>query len=133
MTPRVLSLLPGTFSICRLHQDQAVPAWAQAPADFWSITRTHEELSIICLDQQMPPTVPADRGWRCLRIEGPFDLTEPGVLAGVVGPLAVGNISVFAVATHDTDYLLVRDLTGAAAALARAGHRLTGLDGGGDA
>ncbi|HET6259921.1 MAG TPA: ACT domain-containing protein, partial [Pseudonocardia sp.] len=62
--------------------------------------------------------------WHCLQIEGPFDFDERGVLASVVDPLAHAGVSVFVVATYDTDYLLVTDIDGARRALLAAGHEI---------
>ena len=125
MTARLLSLLTGTFAVCRLAPDAPVPAWAgTGPTGFTSITRTRDELSVICPAAYVPPEQPASGGWSCLRIEGPFGLDETGILAGVVAPLATAGISVFAVATHDTDHLLVTELDAALRALTGAGHTI---------
>lgn len=110
---RTLSLLSGTFAICRLAPDADIPAWAMPrQAEFFSITQTSDELSIVCPQSQVPEgqDIKADLGWRCLKLEGPFGMDEPGVLAGLVSPLAEQGISVFAEATYDTDYLLVNKL-----------------------
>jgi hypothetical protein len=122
-TARMLSLLAGEFAICRFGADEQIPAWAGAGGqEFVSVTRTGLELSVICSARLVPDAVTAERGWHCLRLEGPFPADEAGVLAGTVAPLAEAGLSVFAVATYDTDYLLVRDLPLATAALAGAGH-----------
>ena len=64
-------------------------------------------------------------GWRCLRFEGVFDLSLTGVLSSILSPLAASQVSVFAISTFDTDYVLVRetDLSRAIDALTQAGHR----------
>lgn len=120
---RTLSLLPATFAICRLERDTAVPGWALTGI-FFSITRTGDELSIVCPQAGVPPETTCDRGWSCLKIEGPLDLGEVGVLASVTAPLAQAGISVFAIATYDTDYLLVKDIERAIQALSQAGHHM---------
>ena len=118
---RTLTLLPEQYAICRLHPNEAIPAWALAnQAAFFSVTRSQDELSIICPQQQVPTEIVANRGWRCLKLNGPFGLDEPGVLASVMTPLAEAGLSVFAVATYDTDYLLVQKLDAAIAALEKA-------------
>jgi len=118
-----LTLLPIRLAICRLAPQAAVPAWATA-GEFFSITRTAEELSIVCMAPQPSATIPCDRGWRALKLEGPFPLEAVGILAAVVGPLAEIAVSVFALATYDTDYLLVKEtqLARAIAALSAQGH-----------
>jgi hypothetical protein len=126
MAPRhSLTLLPAPIAICRLAATEAVPVWATASA-WWSITRTPDELSVVCAEALVPVGVSASRGWRALRFAGPLPLDQTGILASVTGPLAAARISVFALATFDTDYVLIPDLQRAAAieALEHAGHRV---------
>jgi uncharacterized protein len=120
-----LSVLPESFAIVRLAADAAIPPWAAA-RDFFSVTRTSEELSVVCPMNQVPVGVKAEPGWRALKVQGPFALSEIGVLAALAAPLAVAKISLFAISTFDTDYLLVseKNLPVATAALNAAGHRL---------
>ncbi|MFC0096758.1 ACT domain-containing protein [Micromonospora marina] len=122
---RHLTLLTGEFAVHRLAPDAPVPGWALAGSTpFTSVTRTRHELSLILPVEAVPPPSRTDAVWHCLRVEGPFGLDEPGVLHSVVAPLAAAGVSVFAVATYDTDHLLVTDLPGALAALTGAGHRV---------
>ncbi|WMP19442.1 ACT domain-containing protein [Thiothrix lacustris] len=126
-TPRTLTLLPESFAICRLAADSPIPAWAMpGKASFLAITLTHEELSIICPEHLVPADtdIPAFTGWRCLKLEGPIALDEPGVLAALVVPMAAVGISVFAEATYDTDYLLVNQIEKAIQSLEEMGHRV---------
>jgi hypothetical protein len=117
-----LSILPETFAICRLDRD-AVPLWATAN-DFISITRTTDELSIVCRDRYVPDQVKCDRGWRVLKVEGPLDLILTGILASLTAPLAEAQINLFAISTYDTDYVLVKDdnLMCAVDVLRQTGH-----------
>lgn len=103
-----LSVLPGTFMICRLEPEAVNPAWAGA-GPFISITRTEDELSIVCAETSVPEGVKSDRGWRCFKVEGPLDLSLTGVLASLTRPLAEARINIFAISTYDTDYLLVKE------------------------
>jgi hypothetical protein len=122
---RTLTLLPEDYVICKLPPDTPVPAWAlDQQVSFCSITRSLDELSIICPQALTPVEIGANTGWRCLKLNGPFGLDEPGVLASVVTPLAEAGLSVFAVATYDTDYLLVQKLDAAIAALENAACRV---------
>ena len=122
-TKHTLTILPEILSICRLDKDNEIPDWALG-SRFFSITRSSEELSIVCPQTLVPEEIRRDAGWRCLKVEGTLDLVEVGVLASLTGPLAEEGISVFAVSTYDTDYLLVKekDLEKAAIVLARNGH-----------
>jgi hypothetical protein len=120
-----LLLIEGTFAVCRLGPADAIPAWAGREG-FSSITRTEDELSVVCAAADVPGGVRADRGWRCLRVAGTQDLSQTGVLSSIAAPLAAARVSLFAVATYDTDYVLVRDrsLGDAIAALRAAGHEV---------
>jgi hypothetical protein len=108
-TKHTLTILPEIFSICQLEEDRTIPDWAMA-SGFSSITRTPEELSVVCPQAHVPEAVKQDAGWRCLKVEGPLDLSATGVLASLTNPLAQEGLSVFAVSTYDTDYLLVKAL-----------------------
>ena len=103
-----IELLPDTLAICRLAHGAAIPDWAQG--EFISITRTQEELSIVCHQENVPDYVRAERGWCCLRIVGKLDFSLVGVIAQLTKLLADANISVFVASTYDTDYFLVRQL-----------------------
>ena len=119
-----LDLLPGSFAVCRLDPAAKVPDWAASGTTaFCSVTRTPQELSIVCPEETVPEGVPAERGWRCLRVRGPLDFGQTGIAAALTAPLAAAAVPVLVIATYDTDYLLVRDerLTRATAALVGAG------------
>jgi hypothetical protein len=118
-----LSLLPETFAICRLAPDAVVPEWAMQ-GQFFSITRTSEELSVIAETPFVPENLPNKVSWRVMKVHGPFDLSEVGVLAALVAPLAAAGVSVFTISTFETDYLLVQgiQLREAIVAFRNAGH-----------
>jgi hypothetical protein len=110
------------LAVCRLAPDAEIPLWARGA--FVSITRTRDELSIVCDDEEVPEGIQAERGWRAFQVEGPIPFEVTGVAAALVGPLAEARISVFPIATFDTDYLLVKEeaFANAVAVLRRAGH-----------
>ncbi|MFP3854338.1 MAG: ACT domain-containing protein [Anaerolineales bacterium] len=120
---QTLELLNASFDVVRLEPDMDITAWA-TNGPLASITRTSEELSILCLDASVPKSVKAERGFRCFQVQGPLDFTEVGVLASLAQPLAEAGVSIFVLSTFDTDYLLVRgsDLPLAQDALVEAGH-----------
>jgi uncharacterized protein len=103
-----LTVLGERLSICRLDAGEEVPAWATG-APFFSVTRTRDELSVVCPEDVVPESISREWGWCALRLEGPFDLSMVGVLASVASPLAEAGASIFAVSTFDTDYVLVRE------------------------
>lgn len=124
---QTLTPLPGAYAICRLAPDAPLPALpdlAEVPG-LWSVTRTPDELSVVCRVDDAPAGARVDAPWCVLRLEGPFDLTgQTGILASVVTPLAQARVSVFALATYDTDLVLVPAGRAGQArrALATAGH-----------
>lgn len=120
-----LALLPGRYAISRLDAVAKVPPWLPSRG-FVSVTRTDEELSIICGEEAVPASVKASRGWRAMKVDGPLPFDMCGVLSSITAPLAEAEVSVFAIATHDTDYVLVTGdtLEKAVKALTRAGHRV---------
>jgi hypothetical protein len=124
-----LVVLANRLAVCRLEGDAMVPGWAMSE-DFFSITRTGDELSIVCREVLVPEGIRAETGWRALRVGGVLDFSQVGILAGVASPLAGAGISLFALSTFDTDYLLVKehDLGRAIEVLVAAGHTVLGLD-----
>ena len=111
------------LAVCRLHPDEKVPAWA-IEATYFSVTRTPDELSIVCPEPNVPPGTDSEKGWRALGVEGPLDFSLVGILAGATKPLAEAGVSVFAISTYDTDYILVKEesLETAKTALREAGY-----------
>jgi putative acetyltransferase len=106
--PLTLRVLDGDFAICRLGGDASIPTWATTDP-FFSISRTADELSIVCRQDAVPNGIECERAWRCLRVAGTMAFSVVGVLASLTAPLAEARISVFAVSTFDTDYLLVKE------------------------
>jgi aminoglycoside 6'-N-acetyltransferase I len=122
--PRVtLSVVDGRFGICKSADRSVIPAWA-LESDLFSITRTPEEVSVVCRQQFIPEGAVSERDWCCLRVAGAMPLTVTGILSSITAPLAKGGVSVFAVSTFNTDYLLVKspDLQKAIRLLKAAGH-----------
>lgn len=120
-----LSVLSERLSICGLPADNRLPAWLPARG-FFSLTRTGDQLSVVCEEACVPAAAHSERGWTCLKVQGPLDFSEVGVLASLAAPLAEAGISIFVISTFDTDHLLVKekDLAGACAVLAAAGHTI---------
>jgi hypothetical protein len=120
-----LPLIPldGRYAVCRLDPGVSIPAWAVGGA-FTCVTRTADELSVVCRQEAVPAEVRCERGWRGLRVAGTLDFAMVGVLASLVSPLAEAGVSVFVVSTFDSDYLLVKEekWATAVAALREFGH-----------
>jgi uncharacterized protein len=120
-----ITMHPSLYAICRLQPAEAIPGWA-AGTEFLSVTRTQKELSIVCEEKRVPPEIHAERNRRLLQIEGTLAFTLTGVLASVASPLADAEISIFAISTYDTDYILVanEDVERASKVLEEAGHKV---------
>ena len=118
--------MPQALAVCRASADAAIPDWVLT-GELYSVTRTPEELSIVCAETCIPQdaqTVKVERGWVALKLEGPFPFAMTGVLASFLDPLAEAKIPIFAVSTFDTDYVLIKaeNLQAAEKALGAAGH-----------
>jgi uncharacterized protein len=124
-----LDLLPEEYSVCRLPAGSPLPpSLGGAPNDksVISLSWAPDELSIICPSDRVPADAEADPAWRCLRVVGPVDLAQTGVLASLVGPLAAARVNIVTFSTYTTDYLLVPTvrLAEAIGTLTAAGHRV---------
>ncbi len=102
-----LNLFEKTYVICRLPPDSPIPEWSMS-SGFFSITRTIEEFSIVCEMGLVPEGVKAESGWRIFQVEGTLDFSLTGILASIANPLADAKVSIFAISTFDTDYVLVK-------------------------
>ncbi|MBI3567987.1 MAG: ACT domain-containing protein [Gemmatimonadetes bacterium] len=117
-------VVAGEWAVVRLGADDAVPTWALAGDRFCSVTRTDDELSVVCPAAVVPADARAERGWAAIALAGPFPFEMVGVLASCAQPLAEVGVSIFVSSTFDTDWLLVKhaQLDAAVVALTRAGH-----------
>ena len=126
MTVRVrLKPLSGRYAVSRLEAKESIPGWADGPG-FVSITRTEDELSVVCLQERVPDGVKYDRDWVALKLEGPFAFDETGIVLSVIKPLSENELGIFLVSTFDGDHLLVKvkDEATARGLLVAAGHTL---------
>jgi hypothetical protein len=94
--------------VCRLAADAVVPEWATRHHALAVIARTDAELSIVAPESVMPGDGQIERGFRVLALQGPIPFTTTGVIAAVAAPLADAGISLFPIATYDTDYVMVK-------------------------
>ena len=120
-----LVILADRLAVCRLDRGVHLPSWATAsPGEFFSATRTADELSIILPQSRPPREIKCERDWRLLKVQGPLPLNLVGIIAGLSGTLANAGVSIFAFSTYDTDYVMVKqvDLDRAVRALRQAGY-----------
>jgi hypothetical protein len=112
MNPRALltlTVFPDRYAISRLDAKDDVPTWSGA-SPFVSISRTPDELSIVCLEANVPSGTTCELGWRVLKCEGPLDAALTGIMVSIAEPLADASVPIFPIATHDTDYILVKEV-----------------------
>lgn len=119
--------LSGLYAIVRFAPTAPVPDWA-TKGDFNSITRTADELSIVCPSENLPKDVHSPHRWIRLKLEGPLAFSQTGVLLSFIESLSNNGVPIFAISTYDTDYVLVQEefALPALSALNKAGHELLG-------
>jgi len=103
-----MKLMEGLYGVCRLNRDEAIPEWV-FQGSFYSVTKTLNELSVVCSQDNIPDKIKCEKDWRILRVEGPLDFSLIGILSSISTTLANKGISIFAISTYDTDYILVKD------------------------
>lgn len=118
-----LRFLHTRFAVCRLEPLSDVPPWAMR-GEFFSVTRTEDELSVVCDEGAVPEGAVCAKGYAALKVLGPLDFSLIGILSSISAVLAGAGVSIFAVSTYDTDYILMRETDRAAAqdALHSAGY-----------
>jgi len=124
-----LKILPDRMAVCRFEPSAPLPGWIDQPG-FYSITRTTEELSVVCSEGRVPPGTKSEAGWRCFQLIGPLGFSEVGIISALTQPLSENGVGVFALSTFDTDYLMVKekDLAKTIDALAVQGHQINEED-----
>lgn len=103
-----LKLYKNIFGVCKLDANKLIPKWAKE-ADWYSITKTEDELSIVCSEDYIPRDIESEKGWRCFKIEGILDFNLVGILSSLSTLMANEKISIFAISTFNTDYILVKE------------------------
>ena len=136
-TPRLtLVLMDEPLAVCRLAPGDPVPGWALTSAPVSVVARTPSELSLVVAERSVPPVeerepgLRVEGGWRAFVVGGPLPFELVGILAAIAQPLAQARVSLFAVSTFDTDWVLVKatDVDRAREALESAGHHRRGSD-----
>jgi uncharacterized protein len=124
------SRLQEPYAVVKLRSEEAIPDWAIG-GEFTSITRTAEELSIVCPAGNVPARVTSPHRWICWKLLGPFPFSQTGVLLSFVEPLSTSGVPIFAISTYDTDYVLIQEEFAQTALnlLEAAGHELAGSGG----
>lgn len=118
-----LNILEGSFSIHRLSPNNEIPSQLYQNK-FYSITKTAEEVSIVCSSSVHLDSERSETDWSCIKVLGPLDFSLTGILADIAAILARAEISIFAISTFDTDYILIKSekLQAAKKAFQQAGY-----------
>jgi hypothetical protein len=103
-----LSIMPKRLAVCRLEKNTPIPSWATDDT-FFSISRTDNELSIVCPENRVPNNIEVEKNWRTIKVLGPLGFSLTGILASIANALSEAKISIFAISTFDTDYILVKN------------------------
>lgn len=94
------------FSVCRV-EDYSLTNF---DAEYCFIGKTDEEKSLVCITGDVPPNVILrEDGWKGFRIQGVLDFSLIGILSEIAALLADSGISIFAISTYNTDYILVKE------------------------
>lgn len=104
----VLSVLPEKLGICHFDKNSPIPDWAK-DISFCSITRTKDELSLVCPQDKIPGGVMFEKDWQAFKVEGPLGFVSTGIVSSLSKPLAEAGVSIFYISTYETDYVLVED------------------------
>jgi hypothetical protein len=122
-----LCVMPENYAICSFPPDMTLPDWTDRSSIF-SITKTPKEITVVCEENLVPGECKRSENWKCIKVEGSFDLDAVGVLASIAGPLAQNKISLYVISTFDTDYVLihVNDIDKAVSCLSEFGHSFIG-------
>lgn len=107
MSDLTFILLQAEYALSRLNADEAIPEWA-FQSSFYSISKTTDELSVVCESKFVPGHVKSNKGWRILKIDAIMDLSLTGITAEFSTVLAEAGINLCVVATYDTDYILIQ-------------------------
>ena len=121
----VLSVLSETFTIHKLFPDVSIPEEI-LKSNYYSVSKSENELSVIFTKVIEVQSLQNSKGWTCRKVKGPLDFNLTGILASISDILRKTNISIFAISTFDTDYILVRthDFSSATTKLRQAGYKL---------
>ncbi|TMO72649.1 ACT domain-containing protein [Pseudoalteromonas sp. S3785] len=125
MSKQTLQLHSTLLSIHSLEVDADIPvALLKLPLFF--ISKTHDELSIVCPSHFPIDCLDTEPDWQALEVVGPLGFSLTGIMANISGVLAKANISIFSISTYDTDYILVKKHTAqqAITALKNDGYNL---------
>ncbi|RPH52944.1 MAG: ACT domain-containing protein [Desulfobacteraceae bacterium] len=123
MKKLTLTLLKELLAVSRLSPEEGIPDWA-LKSPFLSVTRAGDELSLVTIAGIVPAGILSENGWRCIKIKGPLNFSETGILSLLIYPLAGSKIPVFVISTYETDYIMIKkeNLSAVISIFSKEGH-----------
>lgn len=103
----IIRVLNETFAVCQLTKEDKLPQ--PPPKQFWSLTCTEDERSLVCNQEIVPPVESIESGWKCIKLVGPLAFDQVGILASFSKILADAAIPIYVISTYNTDYLFVKN------------------------
>ena len=104
-----LKLLENKYKVIKLNPSENIPLEKILKEEIFSITRTDEELSIVVQEDVDIKSDIIEKNWRMIKIDGTLDFSLIGILSKISTILANANISIFAMSTYNTDYILLKE------------------------
>lgn len=102
-----LKILDGLYAVCQVGEN--FKDFDLENKDFFSITKTEDEVSVVILQDKIKAEIKAEKDWKILKIEGILDFSLIGILSKISSILAKNQISVFVISTFNTDYILIKE------------------------
>lgn len=103
-----IKILDEKFAICKLSPTSNIPTWIQNKT-FYSITKTADELSIVCFEKSVPKNIISEKGWKAIVVNEELDFSLIGIISSISTSLSKNGISVFVISTFNTDYILIKE------------------------
>ena len=110
MSKQTLQLHSTVLSIHSLAIDADLPP-ALLKQSLFFISKTHDELSVVCPHDFLIDSQDTESNWQALEVIGPLGFSLTGIMANLSGVLARAGVSIFSISTYDTDYVLVKKQT----------------------
>ena len=107
----LLKFFDKRYSILKVSTESELPAWINLDCSFLSLTKTDEELSIVCDSSCIPENeiLNQSKQWIIIKMDEILDLSLFGILYSILKILKKNKISVFSISTYNTDYILIKE------------------------
>ena len=121
-----ITVLENTYSIYQFDINSELPEWIYK-SEFYSVTRTNEEISVVTIQTNISENIRCSRDWRILKVAGPLALSLTGIIARISDVLKEKDIPIFTISTYNTDYILLgeKDLSAGVKALQDNGYNIS--------